>query len=80
MSRSDQAGDGGAVTTKDAKLSQRMRELAVHGMPQRYLHTELGYNSRLDAVQAAVLNVKLPRLALWIKKRNERAMMYLGPG
>ena len=56
------AGDGGAVTTSDAQLAQAMRELAVHGMPERYLHTSLGYNSRLDAIQAAVLNVKLPRL------------------
>ena len=54
------AGDGGAVTTSDAQLAQAMRELAVHGMPERYLHTSLGYNSRLDAIQAAVLNVKLP--------------------
>ena len=49
------AGDGGAVTTSDAQLAQAMRELAVHGMPERYLHTSLGYNSRLDAIQAAVL-------------------------
>ena len=57
------AGDGGAVTTKRCCLAQTMRELAVHGMPQRYLHTALGYNSRLDAIQAAVLNVKLPKLS-----------------
>ena len=70
------AGDGGAVTTSDAQLAQAMRELAVHGMPERYLHTSLGYNSRLDAVQAAVLNVKLPRLEEWIGKRTAIAKRY----
>ena len=49
------AGDGGAMTCQDDDLAQRMRELAVHGMPRRYLHTALGYNSRLDSIQAAVL-------------------------
>merc|ERR1711991_588840 len=70
------AGDGGAVTTSDAQLAQTMRELAVHGMPERYLHTSLGYNSRLDAVQAAVLNVKLPKLEEWISKRTSIAERY----
>ena len=70
------AGDGGAVTTSDAQLAQAMRELAVHGMPERYLHTSLGYNSRLDAIQAAVLNVKLPRLEEWIGKRTAIAKRY----
>ncbi|HJM80156.1 MAG TPA: DegT/DnrJ/EryC1/StrS family aminotransferase [Prochlorococcaceae cyanobacterium Fu_MAG_72] len=70
------AGDGGAVTTHDAILCQQMRELAVHGMPRRYLHTQLGYNSRLDALQAAVLNVKLPCLSGWIEKRQTIAERY----
>ena len=70
------AGDGGAVTTSDAQLAQAMRELAVHGMPERYLHTSLGYNSRLDAIQAAVLNVKLPKLEGWISKRTAIAERY----
>jgi dTDP-4-amino-4,6-dideoxygalactose transaminase len=60
------AGDGGAITCRDAELAQAMRELAVHGMPRRYLHTALGYNSRLDAMQAAVLNVKLPHRPRWV--------------
>ena len=60
------ASDGGAVTTSDAQLAHAMRVLAMHGMPERYLHTSLGYNSRLDAIQAAVLDVKLPRLEEWI--------------
>ncbi len=70
------AGDGGAVTTKDPHIAQRIRELAVHGMPRRYLHTQLGYNSRLDALQAAVLNVKLPRLKGWVNKRQLIAKRY----
>ncbi len=70
------AGDGGAVTTNDPKLAQRMKELAVHGMPRRYFHTELGYNSRLDAIQAAILNVKLPLLSKWIDQRRKIATRY----
>ncbi|MGB1622920.1 MAG: DegT/DnrJ/EryC1/StrS family aminotransferase, partial [Synechococcus sp.] len=70
------AGDGGAITTNDDGLAQAMRELAVHGMPERYLHTSLGYNSRLDAIQAAVLNVKLPRLNGWIERRQAIAQRY----
>ena len=70
------AGDGGAITTNDDGLAQSMRELAVHGMPERYLHTALGYNSRLDALQAAVLNVKLPRLTRWVERREAIADRY----
>jgi dTDP-4-amino-4,6-dideoxygalactose transaminase len=70
------AGDGGAITTRDPELAQRMRELAVHGMPRRYLHTDLGYNSRLDALQAAVLDVKLPRLEGWVERRRAIAARY----
>ncbi|MEB3242043.1 MAG: DegT/DnrJ/EryC1/StrS family aminotransferase [Cyanobacteriota bacterium] len=71
------AGDGGAVTVRDPELAQRVRELAVHGMPRRYLHTELGYNSRLDALQAAVLQVKLPHLPDWVRRRQAIASRYL---
>ena len=70
------AGDGGAVTCRDPELAQRVRELAVHGMPRRYLHTSLGYNSRLDALQAAVLNVKLPHLSAWVDARGRIAGRY----
>ncbi|MFN7227689.1 MAG: DegT/DnrJ/EryC1/StrS family aminotransferase [Synechococcaceae cyanobacterium] len=70
------AGDGGAVTTADPGLAQRVRELAAHGMPRRYLHTALGYNSRLDALQAAVLSVKLPHLGRWIHARRAIAERY----
>ncbi len=71
------AGDGGMATTQDDGLARRMKELAVHGMPRRYLHTALGYNSRLDAIQAAVLNVKLPKLNEWIQQRKDIARRYL---
>jgi dTDP-4-amino-4,6-dideoxygalactose transaminase len=70
------AGDGGAVTCRDPQLAQTMRELAVHGMPRRYLHTALGYNSRLDAIQAAVLAVKLPHLSRWVAQRRAIASRY----
>ena len=70
------AGDGGAVTCKDADLAKTIKELAVHGMPRRYLHTALGYNSRLDTVQAAVLNIKLPHLSRWIERRRAIAATY----
>ncbi|MFM8525830.1 MAG: DegT/DnrJ/EryC1/StrS family aminotransferase [Cyanobacteriota bacterium] len=71
------AGDGGAITCRDPELAQRLRELAVHGMPRRYLHTNLGYNSRLDAIQAAVLTVKLPHLERWVTQRRQIASTYL---
>ena len=71
------AGDAGAISTNNDYLAKRIRELAVHGMPKRYLHTELGYNSRLDALQAAVLNVKLPKLLGWVKNRNQIASRYI---
>ena len=71
------AGDGGAVVCRDPALAQQVRELAVHGMPRRYLHTALGYNSRLDALQAAVLLVKLPHLADWVERRRAIATSYL---
>ncbi len=70
------AGDAGAVATNDSELAQKIRELAIHGMPRRYFHTRLGYNSRLDAVQAAILNVKLTFLPKWINKRQEIASRY----
>jgi len=70
------AGDGGAITCREADLAQSIRELAVHGMPRRYLHTALGYNSRLDAIQAAVLTVKLPHLGRWVDRRSAISALY----
>ncbi len=71
------AGDGGAITTNDFDLAKRIRELAIHGMPKRYVHTKIGYNSRLDELQAAILNVKVIRLNKWIKQRQEIANNYI---
>ena len=71
------AGDGGAITTNDYDLAKKIRELAIHGMPRRYLHTNIGYNSRLDSLQAAILNIKLPRLNQWINLRREIANNYI---
>jgi len=70
------AGDGGAITVHDIETANRIRQLAIHGMPKRYLHSEFGYNSRLDALQAAVLNIKLPYLQQWLEKRNSIANTY----
>ena len=71
------AGDGGAITTNNLELAKTIRELAVHGMPKRYFHTNIGYNSRLDSLQAAILNVKLTRLNKWIEQRKAIAINYI---
>jgi dTDP-4-amino-4,6-dideoxygalactose transaminase len=70
------AGDAGALATDDADLASLARRLREHGMPQRYTHTEIGYNSRLDELQAAVLRRKLPRLDRWIAARRKHAAVY----
>jgi len=69
-------GDAGLVTTLDPGWAERMRQLRNHGSPQRYLHTEVGWNCRMDAIQAAVLPVKLPHIEEWNHKRRERAKTY----
>ena len=70
------AGDGGLLTTDDAALADRLAMLRVHGSRERYLHEEIGYNSRLDEVQAAVLRVKLPHVDAWNRRRAEVAELY----
>ena len=70
------AGDGGMVVTGDAALESRLRRLRNHGAEDRYYHREVGLNSRLDEVQAAVLRVKLRRLEEWNRARRERAACY----
>jgi dTDP-4-amino-4,6-dideoxygalactose transaminase len=69
-------GDAGMVTTVDRKLAEHMQRLRNHGSPRRYYHEELGWNSRIDAIQAAVLRVKLPYLESWNAARRERAANY----
>ena len=71
------AGDGGAVTTSDESLAQKIRELSVHGSPKRYSHNNIGYNSRLDVIQAAILNVKIKSIKKWIKARQKIADNYI---
>jgi dTDP-4-amino-4,6-dideoxygalactose transaminase len=70
------AGDGGAITTDDQSLAQKLRKLRVHGSPRRYEYELLGVNSRLDAVQAAVLRVKLKYLDQWAEQRRKNADRY----
>ncbi len=70
------AGDGGMVTTDDADLAARLKRLRVHGDVGRYEHIEVGLNSRLDALQAAVLRVKLRRLEAWTEARRTNAARY----
>ncbi len=70
------AGDGGMITTDDADLAARLRRLRVHGDCGGYHHLEVGLNSRLDALQAAVLRVKLPHLESWTEARRENAARY----
>ncbi len=69
-------GDAGLVTTSDAAIEDRARLLRAHGMRQRYIHEEVGWNSRLDSIQAAVLEVKLKYLPAWNAARQERAATY----
>jgi len=69
-------GDAGAVTTNNGAMAERMRSLRNHGGKQRYYHDEVGWNSRLDAIQAAVLRVKIPHLQKWNAARHERARAY----
>lgn len=70
------AGDGGLVTTDDPDLAERLRRLRVHGDVGGYQHQEVGFNSRLDALQAAVLRVKLQHLDEWTAARQQNAKCY----
>ncbi|HST10463.1 MAG TPA: DegT/DnrJ/EryC1/StrS family aminotransferase [Terriglobales bacterium] len=69
-------GDAGLVTTNDTEIAERVRRLRNHGSPRRYFHEEMGWNCRLDAIQAAVLRVKLPHVETWNRQRAERAATY----
>lgn len=69
-------GDGGAIFTHDASLAEKVRMLANHGSKERYLHETVGLNSRLDALQAAILRVKLRHFENELKVRRENARKY----
>ena len=69
-------GDGGMVTTNQPQLARRITRLRVHGMEPKYHHHEVGFNSRLDALQAAVLRVKLRHLDAWTSLRRDVADRY----
>ncbi len=69
-------GDGGAIFTNDDNLAHRLRGIVNHGMYKRYYHDEVGVNSRLDSLQAAVLNTKLPLLDSYNEKRRKAADYY----
>jgi dTDP-4-amino-4,6-dideoxygalactose transaminase len=71
-------GDGGCVTTDDEKLAGHIRRMRNHGSRQRYYHEEIGWNSRLDAIQAAVLRVKLKHIDEWNQARRMLACRYHG--
>lgn len=70
------AGEGGLVVTHDAALAKQLRSLRNHGQTQRYLHDEVGYNYRMDGIQALVLNRKLKHLDSWTAQRKEAAAIY----
>lgn len=70
------AGDGGIITTDDAEVAARLRRLRVHGDVGGYNHVEVGFNSRLDSLQAAVLRVKLRHLDSWSDARGRNAESY----
>lgn len=69
-------GDGGMITTGDSKFAERLRALRIHGRTAEYIHEWIGVNSRLDALQAVVLSVKLQKLDFWTARRQENAQLY----
>jgi dTDP-3-amino-3,4,6-trideoxy-alpha-D-glucose transaminase len=69
-------GDGGAITTSSEEVAERARILRFHGSTDKRTHTEVGYNSRLDSMQAAVLRLLLPELDGWTSRRREAAAAY----
>ena len=69
-------GDGGAVTTNSSAIADKIRMLREHGSKTRYRHEAIGLNSRLDTLQAAILQVKLPYLDLWNQQRRQVASIY----
>lgn len=70
-------GDGGAVVTNNRRLAEKIKKLHEYGQKEKYIHVEKGTNSRLDALQAAILRVKLKYLDQWIRERRAVAAYYL---
>ncbi len=73
-------GDGGAITTSDPALAERARSLRFHGSRDKLTFDQIGYNSRLDALQAAILRVQLPHLDGWADGRRAAAALYADQG
>jgi dTDP-4-amino-4,6-dideoxygalactose transaminase len=71
-------GDGGIITTNRDEIASELRKLRVHGSEKDYHHLSVGYNSRLDTIQAAILLAELPYLDDWNKKREKNAQIYFG--
>lgn len=69
-------GNGGMVVTKSEEIAQKIKTLRNYGAAKKYWHSELGKNSRLDTLQAAILQVKLPHLCQWNLERNQAAVLY----
>lgn len=70
-------GDGGIITTNNEEIADKLRTLRVHGSKTKYYHQMIGYNSRLDAIQAAILNVKLKYINKWNDMRKDNAKFYI---
>ena len=69
-------GEGGAVTTSNEYYAEKLRLIRAWGSQERYIHTVEGHNYRMDAIQGAVLDIKLKHLPSWIKLREKKAKLY----
>jgi dTDP-4-amino-4,6-dideoxygalactose transaminase len=69
-------GEAGAIVTNNRQIAERVKMLRDHGQPQKYYHDYIGWNSRMDGIQGAVLNVKLKYIDRWNKKRRDHATLY----
>ena len=70
-------GDAGAITTNNLEIAEKIKSLRNYGSPKKYVNDLIGYNSRLDPIQAAILRVKLKYLSDWIERRSKFALIYL---